>query len=127
MYLLSHVTVKLLTELECPSKTVSCLFSKKFQILIVLSLDPEIIYLLSLVITIVLKEEVCPSKCKLKFDSIWFFISLIFFENLNDLSLTSFIHFSGSLSILSSSLKNEKFFSRIFSNFSESVCLIFMF
>ena len=45
IYLLSLVTAKVFIPSKCPFKTLFCFFSKKFHILIVLSKDPEIIYL----------------------------------------------------------------------------------
>ena len=61
MYLLSFVTTTMVNPSEWPSITVSCLFSKRFHILIVLSLEPEIMYLLSFVTATVVTQLVCPS------------------------------------------------------------------
>ena len=62
MCLSSLVTAIVHTGEVCPCKTVSCLLSKRFQILIVLSQEPEIIYLLSLVTAKLHTESVCPCK-----------------------------------------------------------------
>ena len=62
MNLLSQVTATLSTLEVCPSKTVSCLLSEILHILIVLSLEPEIINLLSVVNARAQTESVCPSK-----------------------------------------------------------------
>ena len=55
-------TATQLTAEEFPCKTASCLLSPKLQILKVLSFDPEIIYLLLLVIAKLDKKSVCPFK-----------------------------------------------------------------
>ena len=69
IYLSSLVTATLFTQFVCPFNTVSCRLSTRFQkihfsnrshILIVLSVEPEIMYLLSLVTARVNTEEVCP-------------------------------------------------------------------
>ena len=41
-------------------QNIFCVFSKKFQILIVLSQEPEITYLLSFVTTTLITTAVCP-------------------------------------------------------------------
>ena len=51
IYLLSFVSAKLITQESCPSKLISNLCSNAFHMLIVLSAEPEIMYLLSLVVT----------------------------------------------------------------------------
>ena len=56
--LLLCVTATLHTVEVCPLKIYSCLFSKRLQTRIVLSLEPEIIYLLSKVIAMLVTEEV---------------------------------------------------------------------
>ena len=58
IYLLSLVTTGLQTVEVWPLKTLSCLFSKRFHILIVSSEEPEIIYLLSLVTVTLVTVEV---------------------------------------------------------------------
>ena len=60
--LLSLVTPTLFTPFKCPCKTISCLFSKGFHILIVLSKEQGIIYLLSLVTPKLFTLFKCPCK-----------------------------------------------------------------
>jgi hypothetical protein len=58
--LLSQVTATLVTTDLCPLNTVSCRFSKKLHTIIVLSQEPEIIYLLSLVAATQVTLPACP-------------------------------------------------------------------
>ena len=62
MDLLSLEVTKLFIQPVCPFKIASCFLSKKFQILIFLSVDPEIIYLLSSVTAMLETLSVCPCK-----------------------------------------------------------------
>ena len=60
--MLSLVTTKVFTDQRYPFKTVSCIFSKKSHIIIDLSFEPEMMYLLSLVTATHLMWSECPFK-----------------------------------------------------------------
>ena len=64
MYSLSLEVTNLFIYPASPFKIASCFLSNRFQILIVLSLEPEIIYLLSPVTAMQNTLSVCPCKIK---------------------------------------------------------------